>query len=199
MYMLTFPLYLYVLRVSILATMTGSLLQLQPQITSMWDKTMTELTNILKHVTFSKQNTHKHMPSLLHLKIVSLSSRDKIKHWTLVNQNYVAHLVLFHARICQLMPHSVCHQWQETMCTPLICLFNATLTNREACRGGKSQYLLFERIVYCNTVLIQNFCFFFVSVLGTHMCADRGAFKRAGEELFRTCPPRLKASVKVVD
>lgn len=106
MYMLTFPLYLYVLRVSILATMTGSLLQLQPQITSMWDKTMTELTNILKHVTFSKQNTHKHMPSLLHLKIASLSSRDKIKHWTLVNQNYVAHLVLFHARICQLMPHS---------------------------------------------------------------------------------------------
>lgn len=75
---LTFPLSPHVLRVSILEAMTGNLLQLQPPITSMWEKTMIELTNMfLWHVRFSKQNTHKHMVSLLHLKMAFLSDRGK--------------------------------------------------------------------------------------------------------------------------
>ena len=77
---LTFPLSLYVLRVSILETMIGSLLQLQTPTTSMWEKTMIELTNIfLQHVRFSKQNTHKHMFSFTSQNNISQHQRKKEK------------------------------------------------------------------------------------------------------------------------
>lgn len=77
---LTFLLSLYVLRVSILETTIGNLLQLQPPITSMWEKIMTELTNIfLWHIRFSKQNTHEHMLPLMCLRIAFLSNRVKKK------------------------------------------------------------------------------------------------------------------------
>jgi len=81
--------------------MIGSLLQLQTPTTSMWEKTMIELTNIflqqtpttsmwektmieltnifLQHVRFSKQNTHKHMFSFTSQNNISQHQRKKEK------------------------------------------------------------------------------------------------------------------------
>lgn len=111
------------------------------------------------------------MPSLLNLKIASLSNRGKKKsHWTLANQNYVAHLVFFCARICQLMPHSKSAiNDRKPSAHPILACLMLLLPTVGACGGGKKSVLVWENslLQYSpNTELLFLLCVYAC----THMC-----------------------------
>lgn len=168
---LTFPLSPHVLRVSILEAMTGNLLQLQPPITSMWEKTMIELTNMfLWHVRFSKQNTHKHMVSLLHLKMAFLSDRgEKEKDTELWWTKTMWHILFcsVHTSV-NLQPHSKPAINSRKLCTQplLVCsMLLLDLSVVEACGGGRnSVFAVLENCLSQKKLLMQKFCFLLVCV-----------------------------------
>lgn len=106
------------------------------------------------------------MLSLMSLKITFLGDREKKKkYWTLVDQKYVARLVLFFVHICQMVPHSKPTILNRKLCTqPLLCsMLLLDLSAVEACGGGKnSVFAVLQDCLSQKKVLTQIFCFLFV-------------------------------------